>query len=148
MLNQGADAPSRHRIQTSLDLSLPQDIFNELVKWRGPLQVDLMANATNKKLPLYVSPHPDQDAVDHNALQIDWNKWSQIYIFPPIWLIPLVMQKLEAYRQHGLLILPWAPTEPWFPTILQRSMQHKQLPLQHLVPSGWNASAKWTAFNF
>ena len=82
MLNQGADALSRHRIQTSLDLSLPQDIFDELVKWRGPLQVDLMANSTNKKLPLYVSPHPDQDAVDHNALKSigTGGQWSQMYI--------------------------------------------------------------------
>ncbi|XP_045137221.1 uncharacterized protein LOC123519779 [Portunus trituberculatus] len=69
------------------------DHLNRMVSPRTNIQVhsdmerasriDLMAMNKNKKLPLYISPYPDPEALTSNALAQDWNRWEQIYIFPP-----------------------------------------------------------------
>ena len=147
LLNAKADALSRSN-HTLLEWELPQETFQRLLLLRGPLEIDLMATNKNAKLPLYLSPHPDPQAVGHNALAWDWNLWSQIYLFPPKWLIPTVFTKLQAYRGHGLIILPWYPAEPWFPYIQGRSLHHWHLSLADATRGGRPALERWTAFNF
>lgn len=147
LLNAKADALSRTS-HPLLEWELPQKIFLQLQLLRGPLEIDLMATSENSKLPLFISPHPHPRAWGHNALAWDWNQWSQIYIFPPKWLIPLVMSKLQTYRHHGLIVLPWYPAEPWFPYILNRSLDHWTLNLLDPTKNGLRASENWTAFHF
>ena len=50
-------------------------------KWFTP-QVDLFATRLNHKLPLYVSPVPDQNAWNINALNISWSSLVA-YAYPP-----------------------------------------------------------------
>ncbi|XP_045127719.1 uncharacterized protein LOC123514137 [Portunus trituberculatus] len=119
LLNSRADSLSQLAI-TSTEWSLPEQIFKHILTWRGPLEIDLMPTNKNKKLPLYISPYPDPEALTSNALAQDWNRWEQIYIFPSKWLLPLVLEKLQTYHHHGVIILPWYPTEPWFSYILNK----------------------------
>ncbi|KAK3864315.1 hypothetical protein Pcinc_029992 [Petrolisthes cinctipes] len=79
LLNSRADNLSRP-LNTSTEWSLPKQIFKQILTWRGPLEIDLMATCKNKKLPLYFSPHPDPKALASNALVQDWNRWNQIYL--------------------------------------------------------------------
>ena len=147
LLNSRADAliwTSHH----SIEWELPQVIFNHLTSLRGPLEIDLMATHQNTKLPLYLSPHPDPLATGCNTLAWDWNKWQQIYLFPPKWFIPTIIDKLQTYKYHGIIILPWYPAEPWFTYILNRSTHQWHLSLPDPTKNGRSASEKWTAFNF
>ena len=41
-----------------------------------------------------------------NALTRDWNRWDQIYLFPPINLLREIIPRLENYSGHDLLIVP------------------------------------------
>ena len=77
---------SRQASQT-MDWTLPQIIFNNLKAQWGSLEIDLRATAENTKLPSFLSPNPDPRAEGCNALTWDRNQWSQIFIFPPKWLV-------------------------------------------------------------
>ena len=147
LLNSKADALSRlpHLL---IEWELPMKIFKEITHLRGPVQIDLTASSSNYKVETSISPYPDPIAIGHNALAWDWNLWHQIYIFPPKWLIPLVITKLQTYKGHGLIILPWYPAEPWFPYILNRCTKHWNLTLSDPMRNGRPALEKWTAFNF
>ena len=114
-LNVVADSLSR-AFPVTTEWSLPQLEFNRLEAWHGaPLQIDLFANPMNNKLPTFCSTinRPRTSVV--NAFTEDWNLWSQIYVFPPINLLPKVIQRLRHYQGHGLLIVPRLPSAEWFP---------------------------------
>lgn len=146
-LNSKADALSRQQASPA-ELTLPPVLFQALVRWRGHLQIDLMASSSNNKLPHFFSRHLDLRALGCDALTQDWSLWDQIYLFPPLWLIPKTMQKLRAYQGHGLLILPWTPAESWFQEVLDRSMKWKPLQSFGIPFTGFPSSVQWTAFDF
>ena len=147
LLNTKADDLSR-QARPTIDWTLPQQTFNDLVARRGPLEIDLMATAENTKLPSFLSPNPDPRAVGCNALAWDWNQWTQIYIFPPKWFIPPIMTKIQTYRHHGLIILPRYPAEIWYSYILNRALDHWELDLSDPMRNGRPALERWTAFSF
>ena len=59
--------------------------------------VDLFAMKLNHKLPMYVSPVPDSQAWETDALNISWEGLDG-YVFCPVALIPQVIQKMTTYR--------------------------------------------------
>ena len=72
-LNLLADALSRdHPLLT--EWSLPQEVFDKIIAWGGPVEVDLMATIHNRKVESFVSPlpHPAAGAID--VLTVDWNR--------------------------------------------------------------------------
>ena len=101
LLNNKADDLSGQPFST-LEWSLPQSVFNDLVRLRGRLVIDLMATSLNTKPPRHLSPFPDPQAVGCNALTWDWYRWSQIYVFPPQWLIPTVISKASTLSSPRL----------------------------------------------
>ena len=60
----------------------------------GSPHVDLFATHLNHKVPLYVSPIPDQHAWDVDALNIDWSDLT-VYAYPPTALLYMVI-KIQA----------------------------------------------------
>ena len=66
-----------------IEWELPQDTFNKLTEVSGPLQKHLMANKKNKKLLWYISPTLETSSLCQYSTAWDWNKWTQIYLFPP-----------------------------------------------------------------
>ena len=63
-------------------------------KWFTP-HVDVFATHLNHKLPLYVSPIPDPNAWDIDALNITWTGLTA-YAYPPTALLHRVIPKNQA----------------------------------------------------
>ena len=87
---------------------------------------DLFATFENRKLPIFVSPIPDPRAMAVDALSISWNG-IVAYAFPPIPLIPLVLNKIQREETSVILIAPLWPNRSWFPLLLDLLVD---LPLQ------------------
>ena len=113
----------------STEWSLHPQVFKQICqKWFTP-HVDLFATHLNHKLPLYVSPVPDPNAWDIDALNINWTGLTA-YAYPPTALIHRVIQKI---RQCYCLIIvkaPGWPGMPWFWDLVQLSTE---IPLQLTV---------------
>ena len=92
-------------------------------KWFTP-HLDLRIIHLNHKLLLYVSPVPDQ-----NAWNIDALGWSSLvaYAYPPIVLLPKVVQKVCQYNCLLILIPPSWTGMPWFLDLVHLSVD---IPLQ------------------
>ena len=97
--------------------TIPQREFKRLEDWhRSLLQIDLFASPLNHKIPTFTTTlnHPRATVV--NAFTEDWNLWGQVYLFPPVNLLPKVVQRLRHNTGHGLLIVPHLPSAEWFPS--------------------------------
>ena len=77
-----ADALSRDHPLPTVG-SLPQKVFDKIIGWRGPVEVDLMATIHNRKVETFVSPLPHPAAAAIDVMTVDWNRWNQMYVFPP-----------------------------------------------------------------
>ena len=78
---------------------------------------DLFATFENCKLLIFVSPIPDPRAMAVDALSISWNG-IVAYVFPPIPLIPLVLNKIRREETSVIMIAPLWPNRSWFPLLL------------------------------
>ena len=93
-LNVMADLLSRSNQVQSTEWSLHPQVFHQIYqKWFTP-HADLFATLLNHKLPLYVSPVPDQNAWDIDALNIKWTGLTA-YAYPPTALLHRVIQKIR-----------------------------------------------------
>ncbi|XP_070203397.1 uncharacterized protein [Littorina saxatilis] len=90
-------------------------------------QVDLFATRFSKRLPVFVSPFPDPEAWETNAMDISWSG-LEAYAFPPFQLLTRVLRKAEQEGPSLLLIAPLWPSQPWFPDLL-RLAQGPPIPL-------------------
>ena len=66
-----------------------------------------------ESLPMYMSPVPDSQAWETDALNISW-EGLDAYVFCPVSLIPQVIQKLTTYRCRIIMIGPGWPGMSWF----------------------------------
>ena len=129
-LNVLADQGSRSE-PIATEWSLDSETFAWVASEFGPFQVDLFATRENHQLPDYVSPCPDQGAVESNALSIPWSRWDSIYLFPPVPLLSKVSSLLLQFRGRGALIAPFYAQSSWLPNLLRRSSEHLPLPPGH-----------------
>ena len=124
--NVTADLLSRDSPQET-EWSLDHQSFQEIMSVVPNLEVDLFATAFNHKLPQYVAPNLDPQAVAVDSLNLDWNQWRKIYLFPPFNIIMKVLDKLRSYKGTAVLLAPLWPNINWFPLLLE--MGPKQLKL-------------------
>ena len=115
--NTLADRMSRIDKPISREWSLDQEIANKIFQIMDFPSIDLFATRLNHRLPLYVSPIPDQKALSIDALSMDWNR-IHAYAFPPFHLIPAVINKIRLSQCKIVLIAPLWPDRPWFPELL------------------------------
>ena len=88
---------SRSNQVQSTEWSLHPQVFKQICrKWFTP-HVDLFATRLNHKVPLYISPVPDQNAWDIDALNINWSGLTA-YAYPPTALLHRVIQKDQAIQ--------------------------------------------------
>ena len=93
-LNVMANPLSRSNQVQSKEWSLHLQVFKQICqKWFTP-HVDLFATHLNHKLPLYMSPVPDQKAWVIDALNINWSGLTA-YTYPAMTLLHRVFQKLD-----------------------------------------------------
>ena len=113
VLNVRADLLSRG-CPVPTEWTLDDASFRWLEDVWGPFEVDLFATEENKKLQTFASPYPHPEAVGQDALALDWNRWRNIYLFPPKNLLPLVVKKLADYQGSGVLVAPDWPLAKWY----------------------------------
>ena len=94
-------------------------------------QVDLFATRHNAQLSDFVSPVPDDWAVEVNALSLDWDVWTSVYLFPPVNLLNRLLPHLWRYKGRGILVAPFHAKAAWFPTLVARCPVRFPLPTSH-----------------
>ena len=121
-----ADLLSRSNQVQSTEWSLHPQVFKQIcLKWFTS-RVDLFATHLNHKVLLYVSPVPDQNAWDIDALNINWSGLTD-YAYPPRALLHRVIQKIRQSNCLIIVIAPSWPGMPWFWDLVQLSTE---IPLQ------------------
>ena len=112
-LNGITDALSRKDKVIHSEWELDQEVLDKISHtWQFPT-VDMFATAANKKLPLYVSPVPDPNAWNIDALSISWEGLSG-YAFCPVAILPQLVQKMRTYPCTMIVIAPGWPGMSWF----------------------------------
>ena len=89
-----ADRLSRLDRPLKTEWALDQLVANSIFQMVNYPNVDFFATQFNHKLPLYVSPVPDNHAIATDALSVDWN-CLHAYAFPLAILIPSVLAKIQ-----------------------------------------------------
>ena len=114
-----ADALSRPDRPSPTEWKLNPVVFRWLSRTvQYPPMVDLFATRFNNQLPLFVSPIPDPRAVSYDALALSW-EGMDAYAFPPIALIPRVLERVRLFRCRLLLIAPKWPNRAWYPDLVE-----------------------------
>ena len=112
-LNVIADKLSSHNQVIQTEWSLHQGIFNQICqRWHTP-QIYLFATRFNKKLPLFMSPVPDNKAWVV-TLSLSWEGMDG-YVFPETPLITNDITKILIHDCHRIIVitLGW-PNMSWF----------------------------------
>ena len=115
--NTLADRLSRVNKPISTEWCLNQEVANAVLHMTQFPNIDLFATRLNHRLPLYVSPIPDQKALSKDALSMNWNR-IHAYAFPPFHLIPALINKIRVSQCKIVLIAPFWPSRSWFPELL------------------------------
>ena len=124
--------PARIREKKLLGLEGGERYCQIPVRWGPPPGEDLFATLYNRKLPSYVSPFPDEEAVAVDALALSWDNLIA-YAFPPFAILKKVVQKLEqSVNCKMVLVAPHWPNQSWFAVLTKLSqVQPIRLPLWH-----------------
>ena len=115
--NTKADALSRLE-DADHSYSISQDFFDLISdNLSFSLKIDCFASRLNYKLNTFMSRYYDPLSSWVNAFSVKWT--DNLYIFPPLPVIHRVIGKFIVDRPgHGLLICPYWPSQPWFPSLL------------------------------
>lgn len=122
--NVVADGESR-RLNTNTEWSLSESAFRAVLHRFGPFEIDLFASITNTKCDTYVSWHPDPGSFAIDAFTLSWEGFF-FYAFPPFILLTRVLRKIIDDRAEGVVVVPWWPSQPWFP-LFQRMLTEEPL---------------------
>ena len=115
--NVVADQLSRPNQVLQTEWSLCPHVFLLLLRAVPNMEVDLFATRWNNKLPRFVSPYPDPNAWETDALSISWDGILG-YAFPPTPIISEVLNKIHREDCQILLIAPCWPGQVWFPHVI------------------------------
>lgn len=112
-----ADRLSKFKVQPT-EWTLNKKIVLKLFTiWEVP-HIDLFASVINHQTQIYCSWNPDHLAYARDALTIPWNNMFA-YAYPPICLIPKILQHMTQYNCQLILIAPHWPRRHWFPNLLK-----------------------------
>ena len=119
-LNVIADSLSHRDKIIQTEWSLHPNIFQGICQiWHRPM-VDMFATKMNDKLPLYVSPVPDPNAMAVDALNISWQARDGC-AYCPVALIPKLVQKMRTYACRMIVVAPGWPGMSWFWDLIELS---------------------------
>ena len=122
-MNFIVDLLSRQDQTLPMEWSLNPVIVRCLFLLLGSPHEELFATRWNTKLPTFVSLVPAPLALAVDALSMSWqNLWD--YAFPPYQLLTKVLTKLRQSNTQMLLVAPAWPAQPWFPDLLDLSVDH------------------------
>ena len=111
----------------TLNDSVLQKIFQI---WKKPM-IDLFASYHKKKMDIFCTWDQHPQALTVDAFSISWNQMFA-YAFPPICLIPKVLQHMRLGHCQMILIAPQWPRRHWYPDLLKLCIANPiKLPLSH-----------------
>ena len=97
-------------------------------RWGIP-EIDLFASPDSHQLPRFFAWGSSRKAENFDALSHRWNV-GLAYLFPPLPLIPRVIDKLFQSSGAFLLVTPFWPNQVWFPLLrLLPVREVRRLPL-------------------
>ena len=79
-------------------------------------EIDLYATNINTQFDKYAAFRPDPGAMYIDAFSIDWSD-LKFYAFPAISVIPRVLSKVKQDSAEGIIIVPFWPTQVWYPAM-------------------------------
>ena len=74
-------------------------------KFKFQPEVDLFASRLNVQLPVFVSYHPDPEAMHINGFSISWQS-RHFYAFPPFAVIGKVLHKIVLDIATWIIVVP------------------------------------------
>ncbi|KAI2668352.1 Transposon Ty3-G Gag-Pol polyprotein [Labeo rohita] len=114
-LNLGADILSRQGPRPG-EWMLHPEVVKQIWRVFGPAQVDLFATRENTQCPLWCSlVHPAPLGLD--AMVQTWPR-LRLYAFPPIALLPGVLERVRRDGVSLLLVAPFWPGRVWFSDLI------------------------------
>lgn len=111
--NSVANFESR-AVSVDTEWSLSQTTFLKLSSVFGPFDINLSASIINTKCPSYVSWFPNPGSIAVDGFTFSWAN-LKFYAFPPFILLPRVFRKILDDRGEGVVVVPWWPSQSWFP---------------------------------
>ena len=93
--------------------TLHPQVMAMILRTFGPLHMDLFASVLNAQLRRYCTKTLDPAVWRLDAFSFRWEGFTG-YAFPPISIIPRILQKVRQDRATILLIAPWWPKRMWF----------------------------------
>lgn len=118
--NHEADFLSRRKF-TDTEWELCSSAYENIVNHFGKPDVDLFASRSNAKCHIYISWKNDPDAWVVDAFTVSWSNLS-FYAFPPFSMILKMLQKIISDKAEGIVVVPFWPTQPWFPLLQKLSI--------------------------
>ena len=110
MLSRTGPLPGEWRLHT--------DVVEQIWMRYEVAQVDLFASAETTHCPEWYSLRGQGGSLGLDALSQEWPT-GLLYAFPPIPLIPQVLQRIKEGQHIVLLVAPRWPARPWFADLLQ-----------------------------
>ena len=103
-LNMVANKLSRLGQVIQTEWSLLPKVFQAICQqWHQP-QLDLFATRYNHKLPQYVSPVPDPQAMAIDAMTLSWEDLDS-FAFPPTAILGKVVAKIRDYPCRRMILI-------------------------------------------
>ncbi|XP_068238456.1 uncharacterized protein [Palaemon carinicauda] len=117
--NVRADLLSRGRQVLTTEWTLHHEVCTSLWMLWGEPSIDLFTTQMTKRLPVYCSPVPDQEAAAVDAFLMDWEGLN-VYAFPPFKILDRVLKKFrESNNARMTLIAPFWPMRPWVVEVME-----------------------------
>jgi ribonuclease HI len=137
VLNTEADALSRLEWMGDFEVKW-EPVEQTLREWRVYPTIDLFATAVNHKLPRYVSPVKDPDAVWTDAFSRPWHP-ELPFIHPAPRLLDLCLKRLREERITAVLLAPMWPSQPWWDSLKRMTVCYAVLGKAEdlLIPGQW-----------
>ena len=115
--NIEADIESR-QFNDRTEWMLDPNIYLFITGRLGQPTIDLFASRLNKQCPAYASWRPDPDALFVDAFSVNWNNFF-FYAFPPFSQIGRCLEKIQANKADGILVVPFWTSQSWYPKLLR-----------------------------
>ena len=116
--NTVADRESRAGHIDGEWMLLPKYLHLSLELLKFEPNIDLFATQINRQFGNYVAFKPDPEAKYIDAFTIDWFG-RKFYAFPPVCIIPRVLEKIRQDEAEGILVVPFWPNQVWYPVMLK-----------------------------
>ncbi|XP_036956139.1 uncharacterized protein LOC119020706 [Acanthopagrus latus] len=107
-LSRRKPPPGEWRLHPEVVLNI-WDVF-------GRAEVDLFATEESTHCPLWFSLTEEASPLGQDALAHDWPE-GLLYAFPPMPLIPQILQRVLQQGHRLLLVAPFWPGRTWFPLL-------------------------------